>query len=44
VIALGEAGELRVEVELFDFERAPDAYERFRRGELRSRAVVTPNG
>jgi propanol-preferring alcohol dehydrogenase len=44
VIALAEAGELRVEVELFDFERAPDAYERFRRGELRSRAVVTPNG
>ena len=44
VIALAEAGELRIEVELFEFERAPDAYERFRRGDLRSRAVVTPNG
>ncbi|MDQ1430964.1 MAG: alcohol dehydrogenase, propanol-preferring [Actinomycetota bacterium] len=44
VIALAETGELRVEVELFDFDRAPDAYERFRQGDLRSRAVVTPNG
>jgi propanol-preferring alcohol dehydrogenase len=44
VIALAEAGELRVEVELFDFEHAPDAYERFRQGDLKSRAVVTPNG
>jgi propanol-preferring alcohol dehydrogenase len=44
VIALAEAGELRVEVELFGFDRAPDAYERFRQGDLRSRAVVTPNG
>ena len=34
VIALAEAGDLRVEVELFDFERAPDAYDRFRRGDL----------
>lgn len=44
VIALAEAGELRVEVELFAFEDAPLAYERFRQGDLRSRAVVTPNG
>jgi propanol-preferring alcohol dehydrogenase len=44
VVALAEAGEVRVEVELFDFDHAPDAYERFRRGDLRSRAVVTPNG
>ena len=44
VIALAETGELRVEVELFDFDDAPDAYDRFRRGDLKSRAVVTPNG
>jgi alcohol dehydrogenase, propanol-preferring len=44
VIALAETGELRVEVELFEFDRAPEAYERFRRGDLKSRAVVTPNG
>jgi propanol-preferring alcohol dehydrogenase len=43
VIALAEAGELRVEVELFAFDDAPVAYERFRQGDLRSRAVVTPN-
>ena len=44
VIALAEAGDVRVEVELFDFDRAPEAYDRFREGALRSRAVVTPNG
>ncbi len=44
VIALAEAGELRIEVELFDFEDTPLAYDRFRQNDLRSRAVVTPNG
>ena len=44
VIAIAEAGELRVDVELFPFEQAAEAYERFHRGDLRSRAVVTPNG
>jgi propanol-preferring alcohol dehydrogenase len=44
VIALAEAGDLRVEVELFAFDDAPVAYDRFRHGDLRSRAVVTPNG
>jgi alcohol dehydrogenase, propanol-preferring len=44
VIALAEAGDVSVEVELFDFGRAPEAYDRFRAGDLRSRAVVTPNG
>src|SRR5207245_4261775 len=43
VIALAETGDLRVEVELFAFADAPLAYERFRVGDLRSRAVVTPN-
>jgi alcohol dehydrogenase, propanol-preferring len=44
VIAIAETGALRVEVELFPFEEAPEAYERLRRGDLKSRAVVTPNG
>jgi propanol-preferring alcohol dehydrogenase len=44
VIALAETGDVRVDVELFDFADAPVAYERFRQGDLRSRAVVTPNG
>lgn len=44
VVALAESGALRIEVELFPFEQAPEAYERLRRGDLRSRAVVTPNG
>ena len=39
-----ETGDVRVEVELFAFEDAPIAYQRFREGDLRSRAVVTPNG
>jgi propanol-preferring alcohol dehydrogenase len=44
VIALAETGDLRVEVELFAFEDAPLAYDRFRNNDLKSRAVVTPNG
>jgi propanol-preferring alcohol dehydrogenase len=43
VIALAEAGDLRTDVELFPFHQAAEAYERFRRGELTGRAVVTPN-
>jgi alcohol dehydrogenase, propanol-preferring len=41
VVALAEQGALRIEVETFPFERTAEAYERFARGELRSRAVVT---
>jgi propanol-preferring alcohol dehydrogenase len=44
VIALAEAGELRIEVELFAFDDTPVAYDRFRNSDLKSRAVVTPNG
>jgi propanol-preferring alcohol dehydrogenase len=44
VIALAETGDLRIEVELFAFEDAPLAYDRFRNNDLKSRAVVTPNG
>jgi propanol-preferring alcohol dehydrogenase len=40
VVALARSGALRMDVEVFEFERAPEAYERFASGELRARAVV----
>jgi propanol-preferring alcohol dehydrogenase len=40
VVALAGSGALRVDVEVFPFERAPEAYERFASGELQARAVV----
>ncbi|HZT65507.1 MAG TPA: alcohol dehydrogenase catalytic domain-containing protein [Acidimicrobiales bacterium] len=44
VIALAEAEVIRVDAEVFPFEQAPEAYRRFRAGEVSGRAVVTPNG
>ena len=41
--ALAERGDLRLENELFAFDQLPLAYERLRAGDLRGRAVVTPN-
>ena len=43
VITLAEAGEIRVDVELFPFAETAETYGKFARGELRTRAVVTPN-
>ena len=43
VVALAEGGALRLENELFAFDQLPLAYERLRAGDLRGRAVVTPN-
>jgi propanol-preferring alcohol dehydrogenase len=40
VVALAGSGALRMDVEVFPFERAPEAYERFASGELQARAVV----
>jgi propanol-preferring alcohol dehydrogenase len=40
VVALARSGALRMDVDVFPFERAPEAYERFAAGELRERAVV----
>jgi propanol-preferring alcohol dehydrogenase len=40
VVALARVGALRMDVEVFPFDRAPEAYERFGAGELRARAVV----
>jgi alcohol dehydrogenase, propanol-preferring len=43
VVTLAEAGALRLENELFPFDQTVEAYERLRRGDLRGRAVITPN-
>jgi propanol-preferring alcohol dehydrogenase len=40
VVTLARSGALRMDVEVFPFERAPEAYERFRSGQVRTRAVV----
>jgi len=42
LVALARAGKIRVDVEAFSLDRAPEAYERLRRGEIRGRAVVVP--
>jgi len=44
VIALVEAGLIRNEVDIFPLTRVEEAYEKLDKGELRGRAVVTPNG
>jgi propanol-preferring alcohol dehydrogenase len=41
VVHLARSGALQMDVEVFPFDRAPEAYERFGAGELRARAVVT---
>jgi propanol-preferring alcohol dehydrogenase len=41
VVALARNGRLRMDVEVFPFDRAVEAYERFGAGELRTRAVVS---
>ena len=43
VVALARAGAVRAETECFTLGQAVDAYRRLRRGEVRGRAVVTPN-
>ncbi len=43
VIALAEAGLVRNEIDVFPLSRVAEAYEKLDRGELRGRAVVTPN-
>lgn len=44
VVELAEAGVTQVESERFAFGEVEAAYDKLRRGDLRSRAVVTPNG
>jgi alcohol dehydrogenase, propanol-preferring len=43
VVALAESGRIRNEVELFPLSRVADAYAALEAGELRGRAVVTPD-
>jgi propanol-preferring alcohol dehydrogenase len=42
VLALAEAGKIKVHVERFPLEKAPEAYERMRGGALKGRAVIVP--
>jgi propanol-preferring alcohol dehydrogenase len=43
VVAFAQMGIVRTEVECFTLGQAVDAYRRLRRGEIRGRAVVTPD-
>jgi propanol-preferring alcohol dehydrogenase len=42
LVALARAGRIRMDVETFPLDRALEAYERLRRGEIRGRAVIVP--
>lgn len=42
LVALARAGKIRVDVEVFPLERAPEVYAQLRAGEIRGRAVVAP--
>jgi propanol-preferring alcohol dehydrogenase len=42
LVALARAGTIRVDVEKFSLDRAPEVYTRLRRGEIRGRAVIVP--
>ena len=43
VIALADSGRIRVDVDLFPLDRVAEAYEKMEAGELRGRAVITPD-
>jgi propanol-preferring alcohol dehydrogenase len=42
LVSLARMGKIRLDVETFPLARAPEAYARLRRGEVRGRAVITP--
>ncbi|MBM0227610.1 MULTISPECIES: NAD(P)-dependent alcohol dehydrogenase [Micromonospora] len=42
VIALGRLGLLQADVQIFPLDRAPEAYDLLRRGEIHGRAVIVP--
>jgi propanol-preferring alcohol dehydrogenase len=44
VLALAEAGLVRSDIDLFPLSRVAEAYARLEEGQLRGRAVVTPDG
>jgi propanol-preferring alcohol dehydrogenase len=43
VLALAESGRIAADVERFDLDRAPTAYQKLAAGELSGRAVIVPN-
>jgi propanol-preferring alcohol dehydrogenase len=44
LVALARAGRIRMEIERFPLDRALEVYAKLRRGEIRGRAVIVPNG
>ncbi len=42
VVALAHAGAIRLDVETFPLDRAPEVYARLRAGDIRGRAVIVP--
>jgi alcohol dehydrogenase, propanol-preferring len=42
LVALARTGKIHLDVETFPLDRAPEVYERLRRGEIRGRAVIVP--
>lgn len=44
VLELAQQGRLRMTVEHFPLEQAPEAYKRMREGTLKGRAIITPHG
>jgi len=43
LVALARAGKIRVDVETFALDQAPDVYTRLRNGDIRGRAVIRPS-
>jgi propanol-preferring alcohol dehydrogenase len=44
LVAMARAGKIHMEVETFPLAQAPLVYEKLRRGEIRGRAVIVPEG
>ena len=42
LVALARSGKIRVDVERFTLDQAPEVYARLRKGEIRGRAVISP--
>jgi propanol-preferring alcohol dehydrogenase len=42
LVALAVASRIHLETERFSLDRAPEAYDRLRRGDVRGRAVIVP--
>jgi propanol-preferring alcohol dehydrogenase len=42
LVSLARADKIRLDVETFSLDEAPQVYERLRRGDIRGRAVIVP--